>query len=125
MKQQDKMDEALAYKWTAQALKPIERKTLIDIAICQQVADKVASAILEAYKLGASQQDEPPKDNMEWLVNKIDRKLRMFLKTKDILYLIKARNLLEDLKNEHTQNKCTPPRYDKVYSKGMKWLDSL
>lgn len=41
------------------------------------------------------------QDNMEWLVNKIDRKLRMFLKTKDTAYLKKAFSCLVDLLNEY------------------------
>lgn len=43
-----------------------------------------------------------PKDTMTWLVDKIDRKLRMFLNTKDISYLNKARDLMEDLRNEYS-----------------------
>jgi len=39
--------------------------------------------------------------NMEWLVDKIDRKLRMFLKTKDTAYLKKAFSLMVDLLNEY------------------------
>jgi len=50
------MNEAEAYKWTAQALKPIEGGTSLEAYKYQQVADKVASAILEAFKLGASHQ---------------------------------------------------------------------
>ena len=41
------------------------------------------------------------KDNMEWLVDKIDRKLRMFLETKDTAYLKKAFGLMVDLLNEY------------------------
>jgi len=40
-------------------------------------------------------------DNMEWLVDKTDRKLRMFLKTKDTAYLKKAFNIMIDLVNEY------------------------
>jgi len=43
-----------------------------------------------------------PKDNMEWLVDKINRKLKMFLKGKNISYLEKAESLLEDLKEEYS-----------------------
>ena len=39
--------------------------------------------------------------NMEWLVDKIDRKLRMFVKTKDTAYLKKAFSLMIDLLNEY------------------------
>jgi len=42
-----------------------------------------------------------PMNNMEWLVDKINRKLRMFLKTKDIGYLEKVDSILHDLRNEH------------------------
>jgi len=55
------MDEALAYKWTQQALAPIEGGTSLEAYKYQQVADKVASAIFEAYKLGvlnASKKEE-------------------------------------------------------------------
>ncbi len=49
------MDEALAYKWTAQALKPIKGRILAGHKY-QQISDTIASAILEAYKLGCTQQ---------------------------------------------------------------------
>ena len=44
------MDESMAYRWTAQALRRIDK--IVEPHIGQQLADTVASAILEAYKLG-------------------------------------------------------------------------
>ena len=44
------MDEALAYKWAAQATRPIEK--LIEPHKIEQLADLISSAILESYKLG-------------------------------------------------------------------------
>lgn len=96
------MNEALAYKWARQALKSIEKGTSVEAHKYQQVADKIVSAILEAYKLGAS--PETPRheqDNMQWVASKIERKLKMFLQTKDIAYLEKVDALLVDLRNEH------------------------
>lgn len=43
-----------------------------------------------------------PQDNIEWLVDKTDRKLQMFLQTKDISYVEKTTVLLEDLRNEYS-----------------------
>ena len=48
---------------------------------------------------------------MEWLVEKINRKLEMFLKTKDIDYLKKVESLLQDLKNEHDLEKTWEAYY--------------
>jgi len=42
------MDEAIAYQWTAQALRQLDAEPHKG----QQIADSVASAIFEAYKLG-------------------------------------------------------------------------
>ena len=50
------MDESLAYQWTAQALRRIDK--IVEPHIGQQVADIVASAILEAYKLGQANPTE-------------------------------------------------------------------
>jgi len=44
------MDESVAYQWTAQALRRIDK--IVEPHIGQQLADTVASAILESYKLG-------------------------------------------------------------------------
>ena len=44
------MDEALAYKWAAQATRHVN--DIVDLHIGQRLADSVASAILEAYKKG-------------------------------------------------------------------------
>ena len=43
------MDEAIAYQWTAQALRQLDAD---EPHKGQQIADSVASAIFEAYKLG-------------------------------------------------------------------------
>ena len=48
---------------------------------------------------------------MEWLVEKIGRKLEMFLKTKDVGYLEKVESLLQDLKNEHDLEKTWEAYY--------------
>jgi len=50
------MDESVAYQWTAQALRRIDK--IVEPHIGQQVADIVASAILEAYKLGQANPTE-------------------------------------------------------------------
>ena len=44
------LDESTAYKWTAQAIRSVN--DIIEPHIGQQLADSVASAILEAYKKG-------------------------------------------------------------------------
>lgn len=67
------MDEALAYKWTNQALKPIEYGTSLEAYKYQQVADKVASAILEAYKLGLQHYDMAERDHLKYMHLELDR----------------------------------------------------
>jgi len=50
---------------------------------------------------------------MEWLVEKINRKLEMFLKTKDIDYLRKVDSLLQDLRSEHDLERTWGTYYQK------------
>jgi len=50
---------------------------------------------------------------IEWLVDKINRKLEMFLKTKDIDYLKKVESLLHDLRNEHDLERTWGTYYQK------------
>ena len=49
----------------------------------------------------------------EWLVEKINRKLEMFLKTKDADYLLKAQVCLKDLMNEHDLERTWGTYYQK------------
>ena len=57
---------------------------------------------------------------MEWLVEKINRKLEMFLKTKDAGYLLKAQECLKDLMNESDLEKT----WEAYYQEWKKhWID--
>jgi hypothetical protein len=44
------MNEATAYKWARQALRPLENEKSVEAHKYQQAADLVAKAILEAFK---------------------------------------------------------------------------
>lgn len=54
------MNESTAYKWAAQAMKPI--KGLLEPHKGQQLADKIVAAILEAYKKGRTEIDLDKSD---------------------------------------------------------------
>lgn len=81
------MNEALAYRWARQALKPVEKVDILELYKYQQIADKIVAAILDAYKLGQNE--------------KLLRKKNIIMTDKQKYQLEKAIELIEDaLSNE-------------------------
>lgn len=57
------MDEASAYKWARQALRPVENGDVLEPYKYQQIADKIVAAILAAYELGRNEKSSKGKSN--------------------------------------------------------------